>query len=143
MIVYACALGALILGLAGFLVHAGYGVASPWAVAVLACAAAVAERGRVRLERGSATESSISNLPVLFTAVVFGPLPAALVGAGSMLGAARRPYMKLVTYTLTRAIAGALTGVVVVHAHDLVVNDFGAVAVAIALGGLTLEVVDL
>ena len=60
-----------------------------------------------------------------------------------MLGAVRRPYMKLTTYTLTRAIAGALTGVVVVHARDLVVNDVGAVAVAIALGGLILEVIDL
>ena len=66
MLIYACALGALILGLAGLLVSAGHGVGSPWAVAVLAGAAAVAERGRVRLERGSATESSISNLPVLF-----------------------------------------------------------------------------
>src|SRR6476620_4246978 len=143
MIVYACALGALILGLAGFLVHAGYGVASPWAVAVLAGAAAIAERGRVRLERGSASESSISNLPVLFTAVALGPLPAAIVGAGSMLGAVRRPYMKLTTFTLTRAIAGALTGVVAMRAHDLVASDVGAVAVAIALGGLTLEIVDL
>ena len=143
MVVYACALGALILGLTGFLIHAGYGVASPWAVAVLAAAAAVAERGRVRLERGSASESSISNLPVLFTAVVLGPLPAAIVGAGSMLGAVRRPYMKLTTYTLTRAIAGALTGVVAMRAHDLVASDVGAVAVAIALGGLTLEIVDL
>ena len=143
MAVYACTLGALVLGLAAFLVLAGYGAGSPWAIAVLAGAAAVAERGRVRLERGNATESSISNLPVLFTAVVFGPLPAAMVGAGSMLGAVRRPYMKLTTYTLTRAIAGALTGVVVVHARDLVVNEVGAVAVAIALGGLTLEVVDL
>jgi putative nucleotidyltransferase with HDIG domain len=136
-------LGVVIVGLAGFLVGAGYGVGSPWAVAVLAAAAAVAERGRVRLERGSATESSISNLPVLFTAVVLGPLPAAIVGAGSMLGAVRRPYMKLTTYTLTRAIAGALTGVVAIHAQDLVTNDVGAVAVAIAFGGLTLEVVDL
>ena len=95
MAVYACTLGALVLGLAAFLVLAGYGAGSPWAIAVLAGAAAVAERGRVRLERGNATESSISNLPVLFTAVVFGPLPAAMVGAGSMLGAVRRPYMKL------------------------------------------------
>jgi putative nucleotidyltransferase with HDIG domain len=143
MFLYACVLGVVIVGLAGFLVGAGYGVGSPWAVAVLAAAAAVAERGRVRLERGSATESSISNLPVLFTAVVLGPLPAAIVGAGSMLGAVRRPYMKLTTYTLTRAIAGALTGVVAIHAQDLVTNDVGAVAVAIAFGGLTLEVVDL
>jgi len=143
MFLYACVLGVVIVGLAGFLVGAGYGVGSPWAVAVLAAAAAVAERGRVRLERGSATESSISNLPVLFTAVVLGPLPAAIVGAGSMLGAVRRPYMKLTTYTLTRAIAGALTGVVAIRAQDLVTSDVGGVAVAIAFGGLTLEVVDL
>src|SRR5436190_3205140 len=143
MLAYACALGLLFLSFAAALIAAGYGVDSPWAVAVLAGAAAVAERGRVRLERESATESSISNLPVLFTAVVLGPLPAAIVGAASMLGAVRRPYMKVATYTLSRGIAGALTGLVAIRAEGLVANDVGAVAVAIALGGLTLEIVDL
>ena len=143
MLVYAGVLGLVLIGLVALLIELGYRVESPWAVIVLALAAAVAERGRVRLERGNATESSISNLPVLFTAVVLGPLPAALAGAGSMLGALRRPYMKVTTYTLTRATAGALTGLVAVHAKELVANDVGAIAVAIAVGGLTLECVDL
>src|SRR5438105_15943252 len=97
MFAYAAALGVFLVGLIAVLLQRGYGVGSPWAAVALAGAAAVAERGRVQLERGNQTESSISNLPVLFTAVVFGPLPAALVGAGSMLGAVRRPYMKLLT----------------------------------------------
>src|SRR5712671_5010060 len=88
MMAYVGALGAVLLGLVFALAEFGYRVGSPWAVAVLAVAAAAAERGRVQLERGDQT-SSISNLPVLFTAVVFGPLPAAIVGAISMLGAVR------------------------------------------------------
>jgi len=143
MLIYAGVLGLVLVGLVALLIELGYRVESPWAVIVLALAAAVAERGRVRLERGSATESSISNLPVLFTAVVLGPLPAALVGAGSMLGALRRPYMKVATYTLTRATSGALTGLVALHAKELVASDVGAIAVAIAVGGLMLECVDL
>jgi putative nucleotidyltransferase with HDIG domain len=143
MLAYVSGLALLLVGLIGCLVHFGYGVGSPWAVAVLGTAAAVAERGRVRLERGNQTESSISNLPVLFTAVVFGPLQAAVVGAASMLGAVQRPYMKLTTYTLTRATGGSLTGVVAFQAHALVNNDVGSVAVAIGVGGLALEVIDL
>jgi putative nucleotidyltransferase with HDIG domain len=143
MVAYIIGLGLVLIGLVAYLVQQGYGVRSPWAVAVLAGAAAVAERGRVQLERGNQTESSISNLPVLFTAVAFGPLPAAIVGAGSMLGAVRRPYLKLTTYTLTRALGGAVTGVVALHAQDLVSSDVGSMAVAIGLGGLTLEIVDV
>jgi putative nucleotidyltransferase with HDIG domain len=143
MVAYIAGLGLLLVGVVAYLIHAGHAVRSPWAVAVLAGAAAVAERGRVQLERGNQTESSISNLPVLFTAVVFGPLPAAIVGAGSMLGAVRRPYLKLTTYTLSRALSGAVTGLVALHAQDLVSSDVGSVAVAIGLAGLTLEIVDL
>jgi putative nucleotidyltransferase with HDIG domain len=143
MVAYIVGLGLLLVGVIAYLIQQGHGINSPWAVAVLAGAAAVAEHGRVQLERGNQTESSISNLPVLFTAVAFGPLPAAIVGAGSMLGAFRRPYLKLMTYTLTRALSGAVTGVVALHAQDLVSSDVGSVAVAIGLGGLTLEVLDV
>jgi putative nucleotidyltransferase with HDIG domain len=142
MLAYVTGLGAMLAALLVTLVVTGSRVPSPWAVAVLAAASIAAERGRVQLETGDQS-SSISNLPVLFTAVVFGPLAAALVGASSMLGAVRRPYMKLLTYTLTRAASGALTGVVATHAAGLVASDVGSVSVSIALGGLTLEVVDL
>ncbi len=143
MFAYLCALG---LGLAAsvvLLVDKGYTVKSPWALGVLAAAAALAERGQVQLERGDQTTSSISNLFVLFTAVVFGPLSAMAVAAASMLGAVCRPYMKVATYTLTRATTGVLTGLVALYAQNLVPNDVGAVAVAIGLAGLTVEVVDL
>src|SRR5581483_12304720 len=94
MITYLVGLGVLLVAVVGALVDRGYGIGSPWAVAVLAGAAALAERGKVQLERGDQTTSSISNLPVLFTALVFGPLPAMLVGAVSMLGGISRPYLK-------------------------------------------------
>ncbi len=143
MLGYVFGLALLLGAVVAILVDSGYGVASPWAVAVLALAGALAERGQVQLERGDQTTSSISNLPVLFTALVFGPLPAMLVGAASMLGAVRRPYLKVVTYTLTRATNGVLTGLVAISAQTLVANDVGSVAVAIGLAGLTVEVVDL
>jgi len=143
MIAYLGGLGVVLLTLVVVLIDHGYGMASPWAVAVLAGAAALAERGKVQLERGDQTTSSISNLPVLFTALVFGPLPAMLVGAVSMLGGVSRPYLKVATYTLTRATNGAVTGLVAMYAQGLVANDVGSVAVAIGLGGLTVEVVDL
>src|SRR4051812_39559583 len=81
MVTYVAGLAMLLVGFVVALIGTGHGVASPWAVAVLAGAAAIAERGQVQLERGNQATSSISNLPVLFTAVVFGPLAAMLVGA--------------------------------------------------------------
>lgn len=143
MFTYVGGLAVLLLSLIVGLVEARYAVPSPWAVAVLAGAAAIAERRQVQLERGSPTTSSISNLPVLFAAVVFGPLPAMLVGAASMLGAVRRPYMQVLTYTLTRAISGGLTGLIAFHALGIVSNNVGSVAVATGLAGLTVEVIDL
>src|SRR5438270_10199786 len=64
-----------------------------WGVVALIAVAALSERGRVQLS--GTTESSIALLPVIFAAVVLGPLAALLVGAGSLLGDFRPPYMKL------------------------------------------------
>src|SRR5438034_11777439 len=97
MLLYVVVLAGGAAGLVAGLVAAGYPFHPLWAIAALAIAAAIAERGRVQLERGVQMESSISNLPVLFAAVVFGPLPALVCGAASMLGAVRRPYTKVAT----------------------------------------------
>ena len=87
------------------------GSGSFWTLAFLAAAGAVAERASVQLVRGAAVESSISNLLVLLAAVLLGPLAAMVVGAASMLGAFRPPYLKWATYSLTgRALNGALAG---------------------------------
>ena len=64
------------------LVVAGYGVGDQWTVAALCVIAAISERGLVRLT--STTSQSISILPTLFAAVLFGPLAAMLVGAASL-----------------------------------------------------------
>jgi putative nucleotidyltransferase with HDIG domain len=140
---YLAALAATVSGLAISLATSGYGLGSWWTVGVLAAAAAIAERGSVQLERGVPMQSSISNLPVLFAAVVCGPLAAMVVGAASMLGALGWPRMKLATYSLTRALGGAFTGLVAAWAAGITPNDVGSVAVAVALAGLAVEFTDL
>src|SRR6185312_15757826 len=62
----------------------GHGLGNPFAVAGLMIVAAVSERGRVSL--GGVTEASISLLPTVFAAGVFGPLAGALVAAASLAG---------------------------------------------------------
>ena len=114
------------------LVAAGYTLEAPVTVLVLAVAAAVAERGSVRL--AGTTELSVSGLPAIFAAVLFGPLAAGLVGGASMLGdpelisrgeAGRAPRLKWASYTSTRFIGGAATGLAAQATIQLVPSTFG------------------
>jgi putative nucleotidyltransferase with HDIG domain len=143
MLTYVASLAGAAMGLAIGLVVFDWRLGSIWTVLVLAAAAAIAERASVQLVRGIAMESSISNLLILFAAVLFGPLAAMFTGAASMLGAFRRPYMKWTTYTLTRTINGGITGLVAAQASSLTRNELGAIAVATAFGGLAVELTDL
>jgi putative nucleotidyltransferase with HDIG domain len=142
MLIYVGVLAGGAAGLVAALVAAGYPFQPLWAIAALAIAAAIAERGRVQLERGVQMESSISNLPVLFAAVVFGPLPALVCGAASMLGAVRPPYTKVATFTLTRALSGGLTGLVAASSAGLTSSHVGSVAISVGAAGLSIELVD-
>src|SRR5581483_7528494 len=143
LLTYICALGVSAGGAVAGLASAGWSLGSVWTLIVLAVAAAVAERASVQLVRGVAMESSISNLLVLLTAVLLGPLAAMVVGAASMLGAFRAPYMKWLTYSLTRSINGALTGLAAAEAASLARSDIGSVAAAAVAGGAVVEFVDL
>jgi len=111
-----------------------------WALAALIAVAALSERGRVQLSR--TTESSIALLPLIFAAVVLGPLGALLVGAGSLLGDFRPPYLKLTVYTCTRAITGAVAGFAAIGATAIFESPFGKIAAATAAAALVAEVVD-
>src|SRR5581483_10253974 len=106
------ALGGLLAALAW-----PYGLGNGVATAGLALVAAIAERGRVRL--GTVTEVSISLLPTVFAAAVFGPLAAMSValcsfGGDSPLLAKKTdlpepnpedaPYLKWGIYTCIRVI---------------------------------------
>jgi putative nucleotidyltransferase with HDIG domain len=85
-----------------------------WVIAVLAVAAALAERQSVTVARG--IESSVSFLPLVFSAVVFGPLAAGLVaGLANLVDLydCRRypnPYLRVAVYTPIRALTGVAAG---------------------------------
>jgi putative nucleotidyltransferase with HDIG domain len=143
LMVYITGLAVGVVVAAVGLVASGWGFGSFWTLLVLAAAAALAERASVHLVRGVAMESSISNLLVLLTAVLLGPLAAMLVGASSMLGGFRRPYLKWMTYSLSRAINGAVTGLIAAQASSLAQSDIGSVAAAAVAGGMVVEFVDL
>jgi putative nucleotidyltransferase with HDIG domain len=132
------ALLAVLVGVA--LVLAGQTLGSPWVVAGLAAVAALAERGRVRLTRY--LEESISLLPTLFAAIVFGPLAAMLVAAASMIGAFGPPYLKWATYTCTRALTGAATGLAAAWALQLETTHIASVVIATTIGTIVSQVLD-
>ena len=87
-------------------------------------------------------EESISLLPTLFAAIVFGPLAAMLVAAASMIGAFGPPYLKWATYTCTRALTGAATGLAAGWAADLKNNHIASVVIATTVGTLVSQVLD-
>ena len=129
------------------LIAAGYTLESPVTVAALAIAAAVAERGSVRLTK--TTEQSISVLPTLLAAVLLGPLAAAVVGAASMVGDPellssnpdRAPRLKWATYTSTRFIGGAVMGLTAQAMIDLVPSEFGGLIAASLVGAFVGEII--
>ena len=143
LLVYITGLVVAAAGLASLLVTSGWRLGVLWTVLVLAASAAIAERASVQLVQGIVMDSSISNLLVLFAAVLFGPLAAMLVGALSMAGAFRPPYMRWATYTLARGITGALTGLVAAEAADLATSDVSAIVLATVCGGIVVESLDL
>lgn len=136
------------------LAFSGADIGNPWTVLALAVLAAGAERGSVKFASSgsSTTEQSISLLPTLFAAVLFGPLAAAVVGAASMLGdpelitrdrTNRAPRLKWATYTATRFIGGAVTGIVAVAAADVVPTEFGAAVFATLAAALAGALIDI
>ncbi len=132
------------------LIGAGYRLEAPATVIALAAAAAVAERSSVRLTR--TTEQSISVLPTLFAAVLFGPLAAGVVGGASMLGDPelmsrrdphRAPRLKWATYTSTRLIGGAATGLAAQATIAFVPSEFGGLIAATLVGAVIIELLEV
>jgi hypothetical protein len=148
-IIYVAAVVAAAILTVGALVTAGYTLEAPLTVLALAVAAAVAERSSVRLTRN--TEMSISVLPTLLSAVLFGPLAAAAVGAASMLGdpelASRRreraPHLKWAAYTSTRCIGGAFAGLAAQSTVLFVPSEFGGLIAATLVGAVVSEVLSI
>jgi putative nucleotidyltransferase with HDIG domain len=138
--VWTATLVACSLAFVAALVSSGFTAGNLPAVAGLALAAAVAERGRVRLTKN--LEESISLLPTLFAAVVFGPLASMIVAAASLATDLRSPYLRWTTYTASRSLTGGVTGIVAFALADASSRSFASIAAATAAGAAVSQVLD-
>lgn len=144
---FAAALAAAAIATTAAVVTTAPDLGNVWIVVCLAVIACVAERGTVRLGRD--TEQSISFVPTLFAAVLFGPLPAMIVALASMIGEFTRvqtwrfekPHLRLVIYTSSRLITGALAGAVAVGVGSMTAG-LRDIALAAMLAALASEALD-
>ncbi|HEY8791944.1 MAG TPA: HD-GYP domain-containing protein [Gaiellaceae bacterium] len=156
MFKYQVVLLAATASLAAAVVAAGQQLGNVWAVVGLAIVAASAERGRVRL--GENIESSISLIPTVFAAAIFGPFAAMVVGAASFAGefprllpAARRdavvargaPYLRWGIYTCIRALSGGFAGATAWAAVTLVGTKTSGIVAATLAAAVVVEPLDV
>jgi putative nucleotidyltransferase with HDIG domain len=110
---YGLALAAASLLLVAGLVAAGQQFEGPvWQLVILAAVAVVAERQPVRIAPNM--EITFALLPMLFAAVVYGPLDAMAIGAVGLLVDFRPPHIRWLIWTCTRVLAGGLAGLSVI-----------------------------
>jgi putative nucleotidyltransferase with HDIG domain len=129
--------------------------ASAVVVGLLAIAAAVGERARVRIATN--VEASVSLLPTVFAAAIFGPLAGTIVAAASYVGdfpafltgakraeAATRgsPYLKWGIYTCIRAIYGGVGGLMAAVSASSVGSSTAKVAIATTVAATVAEGLD-
>jgi putative nucleotidyltransferase with HDIG domain len=110
-------------------------------IALLAVVAAIAERSRVQLSAG--VSESISLVPTLFAAVLFGPFAAMIVAVGSLVSDLRPPYLRWASYTASRAITAALTGLAAITIAHHVASTTASVALATPVGALVSQGLDV
>jgi putative nucleotidyltransferase with HDIG domain len=138
-VAWACVLFAGSLATVATLWLHGYRLPPVWAILVLAAVAALAERQSVAITER--TTMSVSFLPLVFSAVVFGPLGGFAVGAFSNLWDLKDSRLKWSVYTPIRALTATTAGLV---AWTVVPNAAGfgqylAASLAAALGDLLAE----
>jgi putative nucleotidyltransferase with HDIG domain len=125
---------------AAALVSLGYEVSHVWIVLGLSVAAGVAERQSVWVTRN--TEVSISFLPLILTAVTFGPLEAMLVGLLANVPIFGRPYLKWFVYTPARTLTSAAAALGAGAVMSTRASTFGAVFVASLVAAITYNCAD-
>jgi putative nucleotidyltransferase with HDIG domain len=121
------------------LVLGGVGVGNWAGVIGLAVVAALGERERVTL-RGE-LRISISLLPAVFAAVLYGPLAAMIVFGSSVVGMAI-PLAGRMTYLGTRSLTGAIAAGAAVVVGSSVSDDTGRIIVASIAAALAAELAD-
>lgn len=138
--IYATALAVIAAGTTASLILTGADTGPPLVVIGLAAAAAIAERSSVRLS--ATVDESISALPMLFAAVLFGPLAALIVASASMLGDFTRPYLRWGIYTSSRAITAASVGGVAIATSSRIDNRSLALAISTIVAAVMAQALD-
>jgi putative nucleotidyltransferase with HDIG domain len=111
IMLYALGLACGAMGLFSGLVATGNTYqASPWILLGLGGLAALAERQGVQV--GLHTHTSISVLPILFAAVVFGPIAGMAVGFAALLPYLGRPALRWMIWTSSRVIVAGTAGLI-------------------------------
>jgi putative nucleotidyltransferase with HDIG domain len=131
------------LGVFALLLVSGQRFGNPYAVAGLALVAACGERGRITLrvtDRGS-LNVSISLLPAISAAVLFGPT-AALAVYGVSAVALEYPLAGRASYMGSRALTGAMAGGAALGTGSLVSSGVGRIVVEAAVAAFVAEATD-
>jgi putative nucleotidyltransferase with HDIG domain len=107
---------------------------SAWPLVGFALLAIVAERQSVRLTENILL--SVAFLPLLFVAVVFGPLAAAIIGAVTVLGDFGRPFARWIIWTANRTIVGGFAGLAAWQAMQSGADTFGRILAATSVAAV-------
>jgi putative nucleotidyltransferase with HDIG domain len=107
---WACVLNAALIGAVSALWLQGYRLPHVWALFVLGAVAAAAERQTVAIN--DRTEMSVAFLPLVFSAVAFGPLGGCAVGVLSTALDLPKSPLKWSVYTPIRGLEAAAAGLV-------------------------------
>jgi putative nucleotidyltransferase with HDIG domain len=139
-VLYVLTLWTVVAGVtAGLLVNAP-SPGNAYVVGLLAVVAVIAERGRVELNPNLSV--SISLVPTLFAAVLFGPIASMIVAAASLVSDLRRPFLRWASYTASRMLTASITGVVAVRVSDSLTNHLAAVVFATTCGACVSQCLD-
>jgi putative nucleotidyltransferase with HDIG domain len=134
---------ALLLALIAAVLLSGSGPSGTltWPLAALAISAFIAEMQSVRLT--SRASVSVSSLPIVLAAVIYGPLGAIVVSVASLLCDFRAPYARWLTWTSSRSIAAGCAGALAFEIDGTANHGFGRVVAAVACATVVEQVGDL
>lgn len=137
---YAWLLSVIALGFVAALWAAGMPLSAygpVWLLSVVALVAVLAEKKSITLTQSptdthAGLKVSVAFLPLLFVAVAFGPLAAALVGAMTMVTDFRPPYVRWAVWTANRTIISGAAGLAAQAALTLDVDPAPKIVFATA-----------
>jgi len=113
----------------------------PWPIAALAVAAVIAEKQSVRLSPRA--EISVSALPIILAAAIYGPVAAICVSIASLIPSFQQPYARWLTWTSTRSLAAGAAGLAVSSFDTPSGHVFGHILAAVAIATVVEQLGDL